>query len=214
MTNPFILLSRDYDLYTTNHDMCKYDFHHNKRFESNFAYNRKFKKAVEYYTDDKFELRLLEYAHRIHLHDIKKEDIALWFTTIRDYIHFLTYAEKVYMYHNEIDEEKSFSIMSETEIEESLIVYCKESGYSVKISFEDSEIMQLSMDEEYDPLKNFIENGNSNRPITFTEITISRNFGHKYESNFRFVLGEPLVFNDSGDEILFNKIQEVIWCYL
>ena len=139
-----------------------------------------------------------------------------WILLVKDYIDFIRYSEKCFMYKNEssIDREKS-----------NIVVYCEDSSnilyirdfyldIKIKIEFIESLVNDIIIDAtQSNSILDYVESGKAPKKqinVEFVHITISREWGKQLVNEFRFIISENPKYNDISDEQLMDAIQTVV----
>lgn len=127
---------------------------------------------------------------------------------IKDYIIYMRYMEKCFMYKND----KSHSIYADISEESNNKVYRLYLNWvnfesKICIEFKSSNIKNPATDSFIDKI--ISEDADDN--IDFITITISREFGKNMKNTFKFISNSLPTFNDESDKILYNNIIDHVY---
>lgn len=141
-----------------------------------------------------------------------------WIHLVEQYSKFLRLMEKCFMYKNEssVDKEKyNYIIYSEYNNDEKTeILYFRflQKDIKVRIKFKSSMINDITVDEETNFIKEYIEGREPSveQYITFVNVFICRDYGKQLCNEFNFIDNEEPIYKDYTDEMLMDIIRKLL----
>ncbi|MBR6289448.1 MAG: hypothetical protein IKR19_08935 [Acholeplasmatales bacterium] len=200
-------------------DQMYFDIECRTIFESAKSIKEKYKAASQsikahYKWDDNEFKNYYNACSKIWNPDIAFSD---WILKIKEFIEFIRYSEKCFMYRNEssIDRDNRSYILYVEDKENTLYIRDFEKDTKICVGFTESMVNDIIIDTT-NSLAEYVESGKSPKKqitIEFIDVTIVREFGKQQVNQFRFMVSENPKYNDDTDKVLMDVIRNLISKY-
>ncbi len=127
---------------------------------------------------------------------------------VKNFIYFMKISEKVFFYNND-DGNSVYGEMDK--VSDSYKLHIITDDYNILYELQDSTINIPGKEKLRGDYLSFMNDEfDSQNTVLFANVSVKRNYGEHMFTEYKFVQSSPLIFEDPGDDILFNIVDKII----